>query len=175
MPGLTLPSQRCSGVALLEAMIALAILGATLLGLLYMQVRTLADAENALRQTQALHLIDDLADRIRANPAGFRELGSYRSDWGPAPAPEADCEAQWCDPGQLARWDLAKWKRHLALALPQGNALVFDSPQLPPGDTRRMLGVMVAWHSRLGETFRVSVPGATCPASNACQFGHVQP
>lgn len=168
-------AHRASGIALLEAMIALAILGASLLGLIYLQLRTMADTENALRQTQALHLIDDLAERIRTNPAGPRELGDYRIGWGEAPAPEVDCEAQWCSPEQLARWDLARWKRNLALALPQGDATVFDPSQPGPGASRRMLGVMVAWHNRLGEGFEVSVPGATCPADKACQFGHVQP
>ena len=163
------------GVALLEALIALTILGASLLGLLYTHLRTMADTESALRQTQALHLIDDLAERIRSNPEGLRELGSYRSGWGPAAEPGVDCESQWCSPAQLARWDLARWKRNLALALPRGDATVFDPAELPAGATRRMLGVMVAWHSRLGESFEVSVPGASCPADHVCQFGHVQP
>jgi len=170
-----LPRRSASGVALLEALIALAILGASLLGLIYMQLRTMADTESALRQTQAMHLIDDLAERIRANPEGPNELDSYRTAWGAAPAPEADCEARWCSPAQLARWDVARWKRNVALALPQGDATVFDPAAPGSGGPHRMLGVMVAWHSRLGENFEVAVPGATCPASHACQFGRVQP
>lgn len=169
------PTRRNTGIALLEALIALAIVGASLLGLLHLQMRTLADTENALRQTQAAHLVDDLGERIRSNPQGLRELGGYLAGWGPAPQPEADCDAQWCSPSQLARWDVAQWKRGLALALPHGDAAVFDTLQAPAGDARRMLGVMVAWRSRLGEAFEVSVPGAACPADHVCQFGHVQP
>ena len=168
-------ARRPSGIVLLETLIALAILGGALLGLLYTQMRTLAATETSLRRTQAMHLIDDLAERIRSNPGGFGELGRYRSDWGAALTPDVDCEVRWCKPDELARWDLAQWKRNLSRALPQGDAKVFDPPGLPAGAPRRMLGVLVSWRSRLGEPFEISVPGASCPADHACQFGHVQP
>lgn len=167
--------HRQAGMALIEALIALAILAGTLLGLLYMQLRTVADAESALRRTQALHLIDDLAARIRSNPNGFDELASYRSDWGAAQAPGIDCDAQYCGPGQLARWDLAQWRANVERALPQGDAAVFDPPELPSGTPPRMLSVMVGWRTRSGDSFEVAVPGAICPTGHVCQFGHVQP
>ena len=163
------------GAAMIEALVALAILAGTLLGLLYLQLRTVADTEGALRRMQALHLIDDLAERIRSNPNGFSELASYRSAWGAAPAPAVDCQAQFCGAGQLARWDLAEWKANVARALPEGDAVVFDPPGLPAGSPLRMLAVMVGWRTRNGDSFELAVPGALCPAGRACQFGHVQP
>lgn len=172
---LTRDPRTQTGMALIEALVALAILAGTLLGLLYMQLRTVADTESALRRTQALHLIDDLAERIRSNPNGFAELASYRSDWGAAQAPGIDCESQSCGPDQLARWDLAQWRANVARALPQGDAAVFDPPGLPSGSPLRMLGVMVGWRTRSGDTFEVAVPGAICPTGHVCQFGHVQP
>lgn len=172
---LTCNKHSVAGVALIEALVALAILGGALLGLLYMQLRTAADAESALRRTQALHLIDDLAERIRSNPEGFAQLASYRSDWGTAPQAGVDCQEQFCGPDQLARWDLAQWKANVARALPQGDATVFDPPELPPGSAARMLGVLVSWRSRNGDSFELAVPGARCPAGHVCQFGHVQP
>jgi len=175
VPGVKMSARRQTGIALLETLIALAILAGALLGLLYAQMRTLAATESALRRTQALGLIDDLAERIRANPSGLGEMGLYRIEWGAPPAPGVDCESRWCNPEELARWDLAQWKRNLARALPQGDAQVFDPPGLPAAAPRRMLGVMVGWHSRVGEEFEVSVPGATCPTGHVCQFGHVQP
>lgn len=168
-------TQRQSGIALLEALIASALVGATLLGLLHMQMRTLADSENALHRAQALHLIDDLGNRIRTNPAGFQALGSFTSAWGDSPAPDTDCQAQWCNPGQLAQWDLARWKKNIAHALPRGDATVFDVGDPGARASRRTLGVMVAWHSRTGERFEISVSGASCPGGLVCQFGYVQP
>lgn len=170
--------RRCAGIALLEALIALTLLSGTLLGLLYMQIRALAEAENALHRAQALHLIDDLGDRIRTNPAGFAALDRYVSDWDALPTAQVDCEARWCNADQLASWDLATWKGNITRALPQGKAAIFDVVDAAgeeAGRTRRMLGVMVAWHSREGESFEISVPGASCPAGLVCQFGHVQP
>ena len=163
------------GVALIEALVALAILGGALLGLLFTQLRTAADAESALRRAQAIHLIDDLAERIRSNPKGFAVLPSYRSDWGTAPAPGIDCQAQFCDPEQLARWDVAQWKANVARALPQGDATIFDPRESPAGTPTRLLGVLVGWQTRSGDSFELAVPGASCPIGHACQFGHVQP
>lgn len=165
--------EQVQGAALFEALVALAVLAGALLALLYMQVRTQADSESALRRMQALHLIDDLAERIRANPQGFDALSAYRTDWSTMPAADVDCEAQPCASTQLARWDLAQWKADVARALPDGDATVFEPPVASPGAPSRMLGVMVAWRLRNGDDFELVVPGASCPASHACQFGHV--
>lgn len=172
---LTRRPHYSAGLALVEALIALAILASALLGILQMQLRTFADAESALRRAQALHLIDDLAERIRSNPDGFAQLGSYRSDWGAAAHPGVDCQEQFCGPNQLARWDLAQWKAEVALALPQGDATVFDPPDLPAGNAARMLAVLISWRIRNGDSFELAVPGPNCPTGHMCHLGHVQP
>ena len=168
-------SRRLAGLALLESLVALAILASALLGILFVQLRTLADTESALRRTQALRLIDDLAERVQSNPGGFARLGDYRADWRTVVAAPADCELQWCDPSQLALWDLANWKSGVARTLPLGDAAVFDLPDAAAAQTRRALGVMVGWHASDGDTFELAVPGASCPAGLVCHFGHVQP
>lgn len=160
---------------MLEALIALAILAVTLLGLLYIHMRTLANTESALRRSQALHLIDDLAERIRANPRGADELASYCAGWGEASATQEDCETQACNPAQLARWDLGRWKANVARALPAGDAIVFRPVELAAGTAPRALSVLVGWRARSGDNFEISVPGAACPDGRVCQFGHVQP
>ena len=169
--------RQSKGAALYEALIALAILAGTLLALLYMQLRTQADSESTMRRMQALHLIDDLAERVRANPQGFNELAGYRIEWRANPAADINCELQACGATQLVRWDLAQWKSEVMRALPDGDATVFDppAPAAPSGAPRRMLGVMVAWRARNGDSFELAVPGASCPAGHACQFGHVHP
>lgn len=169
------PRRHLQGAALFEALVALAILAGTLLALLYMQLRAQADSESAMRRMQALHLIDDLAERVRANPQGFKELASYRIEWHADPAAGADCDAQACAPSQLVRWDLAQWKSEVARALPGGDATVFDPPGTPAGAPPRLLGVMVAWRTRNDDAFELAVPGASCPAGYACQFGHLHP
>ncbi|MBS0451676.1 MAG: type IV pilus modification protein PilV [Proteobacteria bacterium] len=172
---LSLRNRTTRGAALLEALVALTVLGGALLTLVYMQLRTQADSESALRRAQALHLIDDLAERVRANPRGFNELAGYRMAWRTTPAADVDCEAQTCATDQLVRWDLAQWKSEVARALPDGDATVFDSPEAQAGTQPRLLGVMVAWRARNDDDFELAVPGASCPAGHACQFGHVHP
>lgn len=175
MPGLK-QGRRQAGIALLESLVALAILSGALLGMLLVQLRTLEATAGANHRAQALRLIDDLAERIRANPDGFARLADYRVGWGAPPAPDADCEAQWCDPAALARWDLARWKASVAHALPLGDAAVFDVPALSNGTPRRALDVLIGWRSKEADTF-APAPDAEiwCPAGLACHFGHVQP
>ena len=71
-------ARRQAGLALLESLIALAILASALLGMLFVQLRTQADTESALRRAQALRLIDDLAERIQSNPGAPRYYRRYR-------------------------------------------------------------------------------------------------
>lgn len=167
--------QAQAGIALLESLIALAILASALLGMLFVQLRTLAEAQSTVHRAQALRLIGDLAERIQSNPGGFAQLGDYRSDWGPATAGAPDCEAQWCGSAALAQWDLQAWKSRVAYSLPLGDAAVFDLPGLTAGEPRRVLGVMIGWRAARADDASASVPGIACPAGLSCHLGHVQP
>jgi type IV pilus assembly protein PilV len=73
-------SRRQAGFALLETLIALVILAFGLLGLMGLQTKTqLAEAESYQR-AQAVLLLQDMADRLRANvagAAGYLTNGSY--------------------------------------------------------------------------------------------------
>jgi len=164
-----------AGIALLESLIALAILASALLGMPFVQLRTLAEAQGTMHRAQALRLIEDLGERIRSNPGGASELAAYRSDWGPVAAPAPDCEVQWCGPDALAQWDLRTWKARVAATLPQGDAAVFEQPGAASGQARRTLGVTIGWRSDGAEGAGATVPGSSCPSGLICHVGHVQP
>jgi type IV pilus assembly protein PilV len=166
-----LTKRRQAGIALLESLIALAILAGALLGMLFVQLRTMAEAQSTTHRAQALRLIEDLAERIQSNPGGFAQLADFRSDWGPAAAGAPDCEAQWCGAAALARWDLHAWKSRVAHALPLGDAKVFDLP----GEPRRALGVMIGWRADRPDGASATAPGIACPQGLLCHLGHVQP
>jgi len=173
MPRLT--TRRQAGIALLESLIALAILASALLGMLFVQLHTLAEAQSTMHRAQALRLTEDLSERIQSNPGGFAQLADYRSDWGPAAAHAPDCEAQWCDAAALAQWDLQAWKARVAHALPLGAATVFDLPGLAAGEPRRALGVMIGWRAAQADETSATMPGIACPSGLVCLLGHVQP
>ena len=74
--------HRQSGMSLIEAMVAVAILGAGLLGLAAMQGRALAMAQSAQYRSVAADLAANLGERIRANRSPFvvKDAGAVHAD-----------------------------------------------------------------------------------------------
>ncbi len=159
---------RAHGFALLESLVAIAVLALGVLGLLGAQLRTLAQAQAAVHRAQAVRLVDDLGERLRAHPDAQAQWAIYQADWNARPA-APDCRSRTCDGAALARRDLALWKQAVADVLPLGQARVFDA-----GDRR--LGVVVGWTARGGGPGIDGPDGvARCPEGFTCHRGHVQP
>jgi type IV pilus assembly protein PilV len=106
------------GVSLVEALVALVVMSVGMLGIASLYVASLKANRTALVRTQAVLLVNDMADRIRANPRGRSAyaLSGYAN--GPqagrcAGDPQANCNAQ-----QLAQDDLARWIAAVRATLP---------------------------------------------------------
>jgi type IV pilus assembly protein PilV len=141
-----------------------------------------------VRRAQAVRAIEDLAERIKANPGGFGQVGagSYASDWN-ADTASADngCSSQACSPGELARSDLMRWKSNLAEVLPMGKASVFtSSDEGADAANGRQIGIMVGWRANerahagddaFSTAFRVNAAGVGCPEELICHLVYVQP
>lgn len=178
------PSERQRGIALLESLVSILILSVAVLGMLGVQLRTLADTQTGVRRAQSVRLIEDFAERIKTNPDGFRQLHNYVSGWDATPAPP-DCKSAACDAATLAKWDIAVWKQSIADTLPLGQAAVFESSgETTPGHNRQ-LGVMVAWRAseraKDGKAYQAPLApqtfgaGVGCPSGLTCHLVHVQP
>ena len=180
------PMQR--GSTLLESLVSMLVLTIGVLGLATVQLRTLAETQTSVRRSQAIRAIEDLAERIKANPDGFGQLraGSYTSGWDADTAsPDDGCSSHPCTPAELARSDVRSWKQHLAETLPLGDASVFTSTDgIADAADIRQLGVMVGWRANerahVGDTsytaaFRVSTAGIECPEELICHLAYVQP
>lgn len=162
-----------TGIALMEAVIALAVLAIGLLGLAGIHIRTLAYAQNSGHQLQATRLIEDLAERLRAHPHA-QSVSSLllTHGWteGDGLAQLADCYQNSCTASQLATAIRLHWLNHVAASLPSGQGHIFAS-----GDARS-LGVMVAWHTNTG--ILPAYPHAfgsspACPAHKACHLQYL--
>lgn len=194
MPELTTPPHtsrlqgRQRGSTLLESLVSMLVLTVGVLGLATVQLRTLAETQTSVRRSQAIRAIEDLAERIKANPDGFGQLraGSYASGWDTDTAsPDDGCSSHPCTPAELARSDVRSWKKHLAETLPLGGANVFTSTDgIADAADIRQLGVMVGWRANerahVGDTsytaaFRVSTAGIECPEDLICHLAYVQP
>ena len=115
--------RRQDGVTLVEVMVALLILGVGLLGIMGMQTTALQHNQQAYLYSQANFAIQDIAERMRANPESADEYQTNLADGAPSVDAEA-CVSAACDTGELADWDLKLWKDFLAKALPEGKGAI---------------------------------------------------
>lgn len=108
-------------------MISLLILALGLLGMTALQNEALRFNLAAFTESQAQFLIDDMLERIRANPAS--NLYSISFDEA-ASSPPVDCASSSCRPEQLASWDIAQWRASVqgATLLSQGESEIRFDP-----------------------------------------------
>lgn len=178
------PSQR--GTTMVESLVAIVVMALGVLGLLGLQMRTLADTQTGVRRTQAIRLMEDLAERIRTNPSGLALLGQYTSDWGDGAAPAApstDCMARACSSTELAVHDKNLWLQTVRRTLPLGDAAVFLVADETHVANRRQLGVMISWRENENTTARdaAAAPAQAftttirCPPDRSCHLQYIQP
>ena len=182
-------SRRQRGITLIESLVAIVVAALGILGIVGVQMRTLADTSTSLRRAQAIRLIEDLGERMRTNPSALANLNTYVANFAASPS-VGNC-ASGCDLTQLAAYDLAVWKKAVGDTLPAGKVSIF----VPPAESAlaagqgRQLGVMVAWRENEHDTSNaykddidatkvrdaignLSAGGGTNQASDACPADH---
>lgn len=176
------------GFSLLEAMIAIVVVALGVLGVLGVQLRTLAETQTSVRRAQAIRLIEDLAERIRANPNALSPavLNRYALGWGAVTGTVPNCSSA-CSAADLARSEVVQWKQNVTGTLPLSDANVFLVAPAAGTNGRTQLGVMVSWreNERAGADaaenaayrapFVLSAPGVACPADSICHLQYLQP
>ena len=109
--------RRQAGVSIVEALVALLVLSIGMLGVAGLYLESLRANRTALSRTVAVQLVNDMADRIRANRGG---LDQYALVDGAPPTGGADCSAALCTPVQLALYDKVQWYTSVQNQLPKG-------------------------------------------------------
>jgi type IV pilus assembly protein PilV len=185
-PGRRAARRAARGAALIEAIVALVVLGLGLLGLVGAQTRLLADGRANAQRATAIWLTDDLANRLTTNRDAAL-TGQYNRAWddGAPPMPNPNCAAAPpCTPAQQAAIDLIEWLGIVQGALPGATTTVFRS-----ASDARQLGIAISWvpnesvasaddqkavRTLLNAT--VAANGATCPDNNRlCHLSYVAP
>lgn len=124
------------GVTLLENMVALLVISVGLLGFAGMQAFTLHGGASSTHRQMAMQQAQDMADRIRANPAAFYAAANGVNNYaGVTPnasptTPSPNCRATACSAIDLAKFDIYQW--HVA-----NNALL-------PGDHSAAGGYIIS-------------------------------
>jgi type IV pilus assembly protein PilV len=144
--------RRSRGFSLVEALVALLVLSIGLLGIAGLFVESVRNSRTALLRTQAINLVSDMADRIRANAGAgdaydIDNYGGEPAERDCAPTPDAAGDS--CTGATLAEDDLARWVAAVRAALP---ALEDAPPQAEvqylepasPGAPERYL-IRVSW------------------------------
>ncbi|HEX5160977.1 MAG TPA: type IV pilus modification protein PilV [Steroidobacteraceae bacterium] len=106
-----------AGVSIVEALVALLILSFGMLGIAGLYLESLRSNKTALSRTAAVALVNDMADRIRANRGG---LGNYALTSGATATTTKQCDTALCTPTEVATWDKATWKTAVTATLPNG-------------------------------------------------------
>ncbi|MDR0201622.1 MAG: type IV pilus modification protein PilV [Delftia acidovorans] len=179
------PGPQQTGIALIESLIALLIASLGILGILGLQMRTLADTQTGVRRAQAIRLVEDLSERTKANPHSLSQINQYVSDWDHTPdATAANCSARSCGPADMALYHLAQWKASVAQMLPLGKARIFlaENETSSAAPNRRQLGVMISWRENERSTtddYKQPIGvgsekgSSTCLADRTCHLQYI--
>ena len=143
-------SRLQRGISLIESLVAIVVMALGILGILGVQMRTLADTQTTVYRAQAIRLIEDLGERMKINPNALGSINNYVSGFSDEPTP-GDCSSG-CSHGDQATYDLALWKQAVKATLPLGQASVFLAPGETDTTNRRQLGVMLAWRENERDT-----------------------
>lgn len=145
--------RRLSGMSLVESLVALVVLSVGMLGVAGLMLTGISSNRSALYRTQAVNLVGDMADRIRANTTARDAYDTLRYGGNPALrgcAATSAAAGSNCTLDELAEDDLARWIAAVRAALPpyRGEAAAAEVTFLRAGfvgqpDTYR---IRVGWH-----------------------------
>lgn len=101
-----------AGFSIVEVMVALVVLAVGMLGIASLYVTTLRSSGSAMSRMQAVNLVTDLSDRIRAN--------RLARDAYALPAAEKQCigVSKTCSQEDMAANDLFLWQQQIDFLLP---------------------------------------------------------
>ncbi|GMV00590.1 MAG: type IV pilus modification protein PilV [Steroidobacteraceae bacterium] len=142
--------HRQRGFTMVESLVALVVLSVGLLGIASLYVTSLRTGRTAMIRTQAVTLVGDMADRIRANG---RAGDAYDTTaYGGAPEAQGCVVDANCTAEALAEDDLASWIEAVNAALPAPVATVTFTPAAGGVGRPDQYTIDVAWNEA-GEAF----------------------
>jgi type IV pilus assembly protein PilV len=169
-------SSPVAGFMLVEVLVAMLLASLAVMAVARTHAAALLLTRSGLNRVQAAQLAADLAERLRAHPAGALGEGGpspyqFSQSWAAQQTDAADPQATACDgatvtctPREFAQADAAQWRMLLRRSLPSAAAQV----QVQVDQALPLADVWVAW--RDAQPLRADeVPQATaeCPAGLA--------
>jgi type IV pilus assembly protein PilV len=121
--------RRQFGFTLIEAMVSLVVLSVGMIGIAALYAQGLGAGRTAQYRTQAVNLVADMADRIRANRRGLAAYGGAAGNNSCDPQSGGGVD---CTPAQMAAHDLFIWNQQVQALLPNGQWLIQVNPAAVP-------------------------------------------
>jgi type IV pilus assembly protein PilV len=153
-------ASRTRGFTLLEALLTLVVLSIGLLALAGMQNKGLQNNQTAYQRSQAVTMMTDISDRMRANRVEA-SAGGYDIAYGAPPPAATDCWKTPCTPAALTAFDQAAWKKALAQRLPLGGGAIATAAGVAT--------VTIRWDEN-----HTGATGLNCPAQSALDLSCLQ-
>ena len=144
----------------MEVMIALLISAISLLGLAALQGVARKNMDMSYQYSQASLLMEDLAERMRANPGGVQAGGYDAIDTKTVTAAPVDCTAG-CNTVTIAQNDIRAW----AAAIKNSELLLVGRGTTQLNGSRIL--VKISW---LGSPRHYKDEPTTCPPLDCMQF-----
>nr|WHW29624.1 hypothetical protein [uncultured bacterium] len=145
-----------NGLSLVEILITVLILAIGSLGIASMQIAGLKYSSGSYARSQATHLADDMASRLKSNREEALDLQTNGS-FGASPAyvinsfsssytTTENCITGTCTPAELTSFDKNAWLADIARAIPSGKGRVtFTDSINADGVTERMYSIEIQW------------------------------
>lgn len=152
----------CQGLALLEVLVSLLLVGLAAAAWLQAQADAVRQARLSANRALALMLAADMAERLRASPAVAPAMAYSAPFAAQASLATLRCEGTGCDAQGLAAADASQWRQLVRDALPQG------STQVQVDASSRQARITLAWRDP-GALGGAIGPGSAqpCPAELA--------
>ncbi|WP_062268573.1 type IV pilus modification protein PilV [Endozoicomonas arenosclerae] len=119
------------GVGLIEVMVALLVISVGVLGMAGLQTKSLQQNQFSYLRSQAVIIVNDMMDRIRANRTVAASGSEYVVNETQHVATGCttndfvnSCESGTCSESQLATYDLQQWKFQMACQLPDATGSI---------------------------------------------------
>jgi len=109
------------GDTMIEVLVTIIIIAVGVLGTAALQVTTLKNLSSSHSASVAAILVEDLSERMQANPAEALNDAYVHTA---APVAFQDCAANPCTLPQLAAYDTGTWWQQLTTVLPSGSGQV---------------------------------------------------
>ena len=151
-PDSTRGTARAGGFTLVEVLVAVLVISIGMLGVAKLVLAAVTANDSAYFRTQAADLAYSILDAMRANRAYAATTTGYQISFAQSPNMTVQCDALGsdCTPAEMAQYDLYRWRKQLAGALPQGNGQVVITPATVAGQVATAT-ISVQWNDSVAQ------------------------